>query len=114
MSITREQVKALQALEREATKGPWAYMTDATFSGQIRSSNNFEHITDTPDLDDRTDDMLLIAEARNALPALITTWLSMADKLARVEAVIAPHEEKKSVIGHISRKVRTALVGERK
>lgn len=83
MSITREQVLALQALEREATEGEIDYETHPATGNPIFYSVSLGQPIK------KAADALLMIRSRNALPALITTWLSMADRIAAVEKVLA-------------------------
>jgi hypothetical protein len=73
-------IDELERLEKAATPGPWAYFPDSIYAGEIHAVIHPEgeslpvgtqHITSTPDYDDRPDDMALIVAARNALPELL-------------------------------------------
>lgn len=72
-------LNAIEARINAATKGPWVYFGqphDNVFWGEIRSAaedGHFDHITDTPELDERDNDMEFIAHAREDIPALIAT-----------------------------------------
>lgn len=70
------KLKEIEDRAAKATEGPWVYFgepQDNVFWGQIRSvaeDGSFAHITDTPELDERDNDMEFIAHAREDIPAL--------------------------------------------
>ena len=75
-----DAVAEIAARANAATPGPWVYMTDEAFGGEIRAAgfgegdnDKFEHVADTPKYDDRPDDMDFIAHARTDVPALCAT-----------------------------------------
>ena len=53
----------------EHTPGPWVFMDDDTFYGEIRDCETFTEIARMPDMDDRPDDFRLIAAAPDLLEA---------------------------------------------
>lgn len=75
--LSEGELEAIRQRAEKATAGPWVYMgDDPTFAGQVRSVANledggFQHIVDTPHLDDRPEDMTFIAESRSDIPALL-------------------------------------------
>ena len=74
-----DAVAEIEARAQKATPGPWVYFgepDDNVFWGEIRSAaedGSFAHITDTPELDERDNDMEFIAHARQDIPALCAT-----------------------------------------
>lgn len=105
MSITREQVLALQALEREATEGEIDYETHPATGNPIFYSVSLGQPIK------KAADALLMIRSRNALPALITTWLSMADRIERVEALRMHWRDMNADVDRLLDEVREALKG---
>lgn len=92
-AITLQQIKDARA---KITPAPWVYMTDETFGGEIRSCgaseddpSAFSHIADTPEMDDRPDDMEWIAHS----PEYVD-WL-----IAELETVIAERDKLREALG---------------
>lgn len=74
--MTEAELTVIEARAAKATKGPWVYFGEPennVFWGEIRSAaedGHFDHITDTPELDERDNDMEFIAHAREDVPTL--------------------------------------------
>lgn len=84
--LTETELAEIEARERAATPGPWVYFDqEGVFCGEIHSAREdggFEHITDTPEYDERDNDMKFIAHARTDIPSLI----AMIRELQREQA----------------------------
>lgn len=85
------KLKEIEDRATRATAGPWIYFgepEDNVFWGQIRSAaedGHFDHITDTPELDERDNDMQFIAHAREDVPLLCKTVRGLWKELQDVE-----------------------------
>lgn len=83
--LTTEVLDEGERLCREATPGPFVYIPS---TGEIRDCE-YRHIADTPEYDDRSEDMRLFAFARNHLADLLASArreLAMQQKLAELAA----------------------------
>lgn len=54
------------------TPGPWVYLQDDPFWGEIRSAETFDLIAQQPEADDREADFILMAAAPDLLAACET------------------------------------------
>lgn len=79
---------------KKATSGPWVYMDDAEpYSGTVLTADEAVRICETPQLDDRLDDMEFIAHARTDIPALCKALReSMAREAAMADIVKAAQD----------------------
>lgn len=85
-----ELLQKVEGRAAKATPGPWAYMTDEVFSGQIRSCGldnddptAFSYIADTPD--ERDDDMEFIASARTDVDQLCAALRWQGEEITRLQ-----------------------------
>ena len=92
----------------EHTPGPWTFMEDEIFWGEIRGPN-FELIAVMPELDERSEDFRLIAAAPELLEALelFMTWLKQYHTLTATINADAPEQLLK--FNAVFHKVRQAI-----
>lgn len=92
MEMDEVKLKEIEDRAAKATKGPWIYFGEPennVFWGQIRSAaedGHFDHIANTPELDERDGDMEFIAHAREDVPLLcqyIHSLVAQRDELLR-------------------------------